>query len=141
MKQLSDEQPKVASQIDMLLEKGNDLNISDEEALKYFLDAWDLVPDPKANWEISFWIAACIKDLYFYRQDYEKAKVWGEWRYQHSDNTIDVAPAYDLGMILFELGDIDEAYKKFSEVYNKGKYRPFRDRPQKYWEFYKEKMI
>ncbi|AIO30142.1 hypothetical protein DM39_6463 [Burkholderia cenocepacia] len=39
-------------------------------ALAKYRDAFDLLPEPKTNWEAATWLLAAIGDAHFFQQDY-----------------------------------------------------------------------
>lgn len=111
------------------------------EALALYLDAWSLIPEPKLEWEISNWVAACLYSAYFDLESYTTAKRWGEIALKTCSSAIDTSPMIDLGMVCYELGQYDEAIKYFDEAYSFGKKRAFQGRPKKYLDYYLKKRI
>ncbi|WP_255249271.1 hypothetical protein, partial [Enterobacter hormaechei] len=97
------------------------------------------LPEPKFEWELANWIAACMYSACFDLADYAEAKKWGETTLRTRGSDIDTAPLIDLGMVCYELNQFEEAYKYFNDAYNYGKERAFQDRPKKYLEFYLRK--
>lgn len=105
-------------------------------ALDKYIEAWECVPEIKTEWEISGWISACIYSAYFDMNDYENAKQWAKIALQTRGSEIDTAPLIDLGMVCYELGELDEAYSYFNDAYEYGKKRAFQERPKKYIDFF-----
>ncbi|ROL67785.1 hypothetical protein BLX41_21025 [Pseudomonas protegens] len=138
MKVLSVMNKKLEELIVSTVEKGNELhdNKSYEDALKEYCKAWALLPEPKLEWEIASWIAACMYSAYFDMATFAKAKEWAEIALKTRGSDIDTAPLIDLGMVCFELKSLDESYNYFDSAYNYGKARSFKDRPKKYLDFY-----
>ncbi|HFV9245526.1 TPA: hypothetical protein ACIAIH_004528 [Enterobacter bugandensis] len=121
-----------------LVEKGIEFHDNQKyaEALDQYQKAWQALTEPKHEWELANWIAACIYSAYFDLADYAEAKKWGETTLRIRGADIDTAPLIDLGMVCYELNQFEEAYKYFNDAYNYGKERAFQDRPKKYFEFY-----
>lgn len=138
MKVLSDSNQNLEALIVSTVEKGNELHSrkSYDGALKEYFIAWELLPEPKLDWEIASWIAACIYSAYFDIAAFTKAKEWAEVALRTRGSDIDTAPLIDLGMVCFELESFDESYNYFDAAYNYGKARPFKGKPKKYLEFY-----
>lgn len=106
------------------------------QALVKYTEAWASLPEVKTEWEISGWVASCIYSAYFDMSDYESAKQWAKISLQTRSSEIDTAPLIDLGMVCYELGELDEAYSYFNDAYEYGKKRAFQERPKKYIDFY-----
>lgn len=141
MKEFIEKHDKLEKLIISTVEKGNELHDSKsyESALDEYIKAWELLPEPKLEWEIASWIAACINSAYFDMGIFQKAKTWAEIALQTRCSDIDTAPLIDLGMVCYELEQYDESYKYFDNAYNYGKARAFKERPEKYFDFYLSK--
>lgn len=66
----------VFEQIKTLCEQG-DKFASEElhaKALAKFLNALDLIPDPKTDWEAATWVLTAVGDTYFILRDYPTAR-------------------------------------------------------------------
>ncbi|MGE3807420.1 MAG: hypothetical protein AB7K24_22375 [Gemmataceae bacterium] len=66
---------KVHDKITLLSEEGNQLadKGDDAAALQKYKEAWELIPDDKANWEASTWILASTGEVFFRQRNFEKA--------------------------------------------------------------------
>jgi tetratricopeptide (TPR) repeat protein len=133
--------PKLGDEIDKIAEKG-DKSLHEENydlALSFYEKAWSLIPEPKMSWMMpTLWIAHGFYLTYFNKSDYENALVWGDVQMKVK-SSIDSGPLINMGMALFELGKLDEAFKYFEDAYNYGKKRAFQERPKKYLNFYLER--
>ena len=132
---------KLEEEIISIVESGNlDHNKNDfSSALNKYNQAWKLIPEPKLDWEIARWISSCIYSAYFDMADFSNAKNWAEIALQTSGSNIDTSRAINMGMVCYELGQYDESYKYFSEAYNLGQARAFKEKPKKYLDFYLNK--
>lgn len=141
MKELAEENQKLEEAIVSIVEKGNELHDgkSYEEALDEYNKAWELLPEPKLEWEIACWIASCIYSVYFDMAAFPKSKEWAEVALQTRGSDIDTAPLINLGMVCYELAQYDESYKYFDDAYSYGKAHAFKERPKKYLDFYLSK--
>ncbi|HBX2114123.1 tetratricopeptide repeat protein [Klebsiella aerogenes] len=139
MKEL--ENPRIESKVNSFVEKGNELHDDKKyaQALEQYKKAWNILPEPKPEWQVANWISANIFSAYFDLGDYNEAKKWGEMTLQTRGSEIDTAPSIDLGMVCYELEQFDEAYKYFNDAYSYGKERAFKGRPKKYLEFFLNK--
>lgn len=64
---------KLYEQIEELSDLGNQA-MDDEDyskALSFFQQAYELLPEPKEDWEAFVWLAASIGDAHFMKGDYE----------------------------------------------------------------------
>ena len=132
---------KLEKEIISIVESGNLDHIKNDfsSALNKYNQAWKLIPEPKLDWEIARWISSCIYSAYFDMTDFSNAKNWAEIALQTSGSDIDTSRAINMGMVCYELGQYDESYKYFSEAYNLGQTRAFKERPKKYLDFYLNK--
>jgi tetratricopeptide (TPR) repeat protein len=44
-----------------------------DEAIRQYQDAWDLLPEPKTDWEAAAWLLAAIGDAYFFSRRFDKS--------------------------------------------------------------------
>ena len=142
MKELANENPSLEEKIVALVEQGNEAHNNKKypSALSNYQQAWDLLPVPKAEWEmLSQWISSAFFYTFFDMQDYINAKNWAEIELEARTSDIDTGPLINLGMAYKELGQDDQAYHFFSKAYQYGKDRAFKERPKKYLDFYKKK--
>ena len=138
MKDLSCVDTKLYQEIVFVTESGNLVQDGGDlsKALEHYVQAWELIPDPKLEWEISGWVASCLFSIYFDLSNYHAAKEWALTALDMRDSDIDTAPLIDLGMVCYELGQNDEAIKYFDQAYQFGQARAFQGRPEKYLSFY-----
>jgi len=66
---------KAHDAITQLSKEGDELAAlgNDQAAYDKYSEAWDLVPEDKANWEASTWLLGAIGELQFRRGSFEKA--------------------------------------------------------------------
>ncbi len=138
MKVLSEVNQKLEDAIITVVENGNSFHNNGffEQALNEYFKAWELLPEVKQDWEIASWISACIFSAYFDMSDFSQAKGWAEIAFKTRGSDIDTGPIIDLGIVNYELNQFDDAYKYFSDAYDFGKARAFKERPKKYLDFY-----
>lgn len=139
MKELTEYNLELEEEIVSIIEAGNvySTNGDFDAALKNYQEAWELLPEPKLEWEmLSSWLSGSFYTAYFNQADFESAKSWGEAQLKATSSDIDTAPSIDLGMVCYELEQYDESYKYFDEAYSYGKARAFKERPKKYLDFY-----
>lgn len=141
MKVLSKVNQKLEEAIINAVGNGNSFhdNSSFKQALNEYFKAWELLPEVKQDWEIASWISTCIFSAYFDMSDFSQAKSWAEIAFKTRGSDIDTGPIIDLGMVCYELKQFDDAYKYFSDAYDLGKVRAFKERPKKYLDYYLDK--
>ncbi|AMO46708.1 hypothetical protein GA0061071_106174 [Kosakonia oryzendophytica] len=136
---LSETDAALENRIVDIINAGNALSDKKQfaEAIRQYDQACALLPEPKFAWEmIGGWLTGSYYNAWFALGNYEKAKAWAEVELEYRRSEIDVGPHMDLGMALYELGQLDEAFRYFDAIYRYGKRRPFKEYPHKYLEFY-----
>ena len=142
MKRHSEVNANLEGEIISVIEEGNDFeeNLDYLNALRKYNEAYNKIPEPKLKWEmISAWLMGSYFNVYFKLGNYKNAKKWAELELENRSSDIDVAPYMDLGMVLFELNELDEAYSNFKKIYQYGNEQPFKEYPRKYFSFFIDK--
>ena len=142
MKELSSTNEKLETEIVSKTEHGNALaDIGKHaEALKFYAEAWSMLPPPKEQWEmLPSWIAGSCFNSYFEIGEFDMAKEWAKIALETRSSQIDTGPIVNLGMAYHELGNEAEAFHHFEEAYSYGRERAFKERPKKYLDFYLSK--
>jgi len=104
-------------------------------ALAKYREAFDLLPEPRTNWEAGTWLMAAIGDTYFHQADYAAGR-----------DTLDQAMHFPeaignpflhlrLGQCQFELGNLDRAADELMRAYMGGGPELFEDEDDKYLRF------
>lgn len=112
-----------------------------EEYEKIFLEAWELLPEPKGDWKESFSIVRDLIENYFLMGIPSKAKRWSEIMFtcNPKKNSYGERELY-AGMVAYELGDFEKAREYFDIVQKDSGGRLWkRPNVMKYFKFYKEK--
>ena len=134
MAELSD---ALHAEIERLCEVGNELAERQEfaPALKSYWAAWDLLPDPKVQWEAAAWILGAVGDANFLSGDYVAGR----------DNLANAMHCPDaignpflhlrLGQCQFELGALDRAADELIRAYAVAGPDIFKDQDPKYVKF------
>ena len=129
----------IQDSIDSLCEKGDDLCESGNfiSAIKCYWEAWDLLPEPKVEWEASTWILAALGDAHFQNEDFEAGRNNLSMA-MHCPNAIGNPFVHlRLGQCLFELGQQELAANELMRAYMADGPRVFGDEDTKYIEFLK----
>lgn len=112
-----------------------------EEYEKIFLEAWELLPEPKEDWKESFSIVRKLIENYFLMGIPHKAKKWSEIMF-HCTPDVERYGERELyaGMVAYELGDLEKARMYFDIVQKESGGRLWKtEGVMKYFKFYKEK--
>jgi tetratricopeptide (TPR) repeat protein len=133
---------QTADRIDLLCEEGD--NLASEEnysgALEKYWQAFDLVPDPKTDWEASTWILAAIGDSNFLGGDYQ-AGVDNLSSVMHCPGAIGNPFIHlRLGQCQFEVGNLTRAADELTRAYAIAGDEIFENDDPKYFEFLKTKI-
>jgi len=140
-KDLALTQPDLSAKINQMMERSNDLSeVQDyDEANRIALQAWDLLPEPKGNWDLIGWIVDSIFHNCMKQQNYAEARKWAEIGLANRVSEDATSEYINMGMACFELHQPDTAFENFEKAYSLRKYMAFQGRPRKYWEFYIER--
>jgi tetratricopeptide (TPR) repeat protein len=109
-------------------------------ALKQYWAAWDLLPEPKTQWEAATWVLAAVGDSNFLSGDFVAGR----------DNLANAMHCPDaignpflhlrLGQCQFELGDLDRAADELMRAYMGAGAEVFDDADPKYLEFLRTRV-
>jgi tetratricopeptide (TPR) repeat protein len=109
------------------------------EAISVYWKAWDLLPEPKTEWEAATWLLAAIGDANFLDRDYNAGKD-NLTNAMHCPGTIGNPFLHlRLGQCQFELGDLDRAADELMRAYMGAGNDIFKDQDPKYLRFLQSK--
>ena len=129
-------------QIKKLCEEGDELADDEQyaEALTKYWEAWDLLPEPRTEWEAATWILAAVGDANFLMGDFEAGR-------DNLSNAMHCPEAIGnpflhlrLGQCQFELGNEDRAADELARAYMSEGHEIFEDQDPKYLKFLKTKL-
>ncbi len=138
MPELSEE---VHSEIQRLSAEGDSQAAASQfsEALRTYWLAWDLLPEPKIEWDAATWILAAIGDANFLSGDYEAGR-------DNLSNAMRCPSAIGnpflhlrLGQCQFELGALDRAADELMRAYMGDGGAVFKGQDPKYLRFLQTK--
>ncbi len=127
---------KTLSQLgDSLAEKGNY-----PQALIEYWNAFDLIPEPKDEWEATTWVLAAIGDANFLEKEYQ-AGIDNISNAMHCPGAIGNPFLHlRLGQCQFEIGDLDQAADELTRAYTLEGEELFSEDDPKYLEFLKTRI-
>jgi len=112
-----------------------------EEALGQYTKAWELVPEPKSEWEASTWILAAVGDSCFLSGYFSSALEALEYA-MHCPNAIGNPFLHlRLGQVLFEKEQLDRAADELIRAYMGAGDEIFLREDPKYIEFLRTRAI
>jgi tetratricopeptide (TPR) repeat protein len=123
-------------------EQGNELVEADDlpQALLTFEEAWDLLPEPKIEWEAATWLLAAIGDVQFLLGEFAATKETLSLA-MHAPGAIGNPFLHlRLGQAQLELGDIHRAGDELARAYLLEGTRIFANDDPKYLAFIKSKL-
>lgn len=110
------------------------------KALDAYWNAFDLIPEPKTNWEASTWVLTAIGDANFYLKDFEAGR-------DNLSNCMHCPGGIGnpfihlrLGQCQLELGNKDRAADELTRAYALEGEQIFADENPKYFSFLKKKI-
>ena len=115
-------------------------NYDYESAEIHYLKAWDLLPEPKYDWDVSQILIYRISDFYLEWKKFETAIEWAKQVFRTSPSASDGTPHIVFGKIYFESGNVDLALDNFIKAYEVAGKRAFEGEDPKYLKFYREKQ-
>lgn len=120
---------------DKLAEKGNYSN-----ALSEYWKAFDLIPDPKTNWEATTWVLVAIGDANFLGKDFQ-AGVDNLSNAMHCPGAIGNPFIHmRLGQCHFEIGNLERAADELTRAYGLKGEEIFSGEDARYLNFLKTKI-
>ncbi|WP_405247665.1 hypothetical protein [Cellulophaga sp. Asnod2-G02] len=126
---------KLSAQGDAFAETGNY-----SDALTAYWNAYDLVPEPKTDWEATTWIMVAIGDANFLGADFQSG-VENLSNAMHCPNGIGNPFIHlRLGQCQFETGNLERAADELTRAYALEGEELFADDDPKYFEFLKTKI-
>lgn len=110
-------------------------------AIRYYRDAFKLIPEPQTDWKASTWVLTAISDAYLLNGDFDSAREALEYAVHCPDGLGNAYIHLRLGQAQFELGNMDRAADELARAYMGGGKRMFEGQGQKYFDFLKTRMI
>jgi tetratricopeptide (TPR) repeat protein len=133
----------ISTEVERLSEEGNKYADADkfEKALGRFLAAYQLLPEPRENWEAAMWLLGSIGDMEFQMGKYAAAREV----LMTAMKFFDEAPgnpflSMRLGQCMYELGEKREAANWLSGAFMLEGMHLFGDEDPKYVKFIKSKL-
>ena len=123
-------------------EQGDDRQHEDEfdEALEEFEAAWDLLPEPKTQWELATGILAAMGDVKYLSGDYAGGIEDLGRATLCPGATGNAFIHLRRGQCEFELGNLDRAANELTLAYMGAGEEIFEDEDEKYFEFLKTRL-
>lgn len=119
-------------------ELGGEGNFS--EALGKYWEAFDLLPDPKEQWDAATWLLGAIGDANFLGGDYEAGRDNVSYAMHCPDAIGNPFLHLRLGQCHFELGELDRAADELTRAFLCGGKQIFDGDDEKYLAFVKSKL-
>ena len=132
---------KVYERIQVLSNKGDTLaeECNYPAALEQYWAAWDLLPEPKTNWQAATWLLGAIGDANFLGGDYTAGRDNLSLAMRCPDAIGNPFLHLRLGQCQFELGNLDRAADELSRAYMSAGDSIFEDE-EKYFTFLKTRL-
>lgn len=125
-----------------LIEKSTDESEKGNIAESYslMLKAWESIPEPKEQFDVSFVAAKCISGMYLRDGNFEEALKWAEIL-QACDMERPETGEREImkAMVYFETGNLEESRRLFEIVNSRSEGRLWKSIDKKYFKFFKSK--
>jgi len=109
-------------------------------ALEFYWKAYDLLPEPKTDWEAATWILTAVGDANFLSGDFKAGRDNLSSAMRCPDAIGNPFLHLRLGQCQFELGDTDRAADELTRAMMGGGEEILREEDPKYWKFLKTKL-
>lgn len=109
------------------------------EAETKFLEAWNILPNPKIEQDHAQSLAWGLVEFYRDTKQFEKAKQWLRTMKEAYGPSPNAFVNFLAGTVALDAGDLDEAFALFHELFVKFGERPFEGSDRKYLDFYKNR--
>ena len=106
-----------------------------EAALARYWQAFELLPEPKTDWEAGTWLLTAIGDAHFLRGSFERGRDGLAAAMRFPDAIGNPFLHLRLGQCLFELGDRDRAADELMRAYMGDGAEIFAEEDPKYLQF------
>lgn len=128
--------------IQQLCEIGDDhaANGDYAKALEQYWAAWDVLPEPKTDWEAATWILAAIGDANFMGRDFAAGRDNLSMAMRCPDAIGNPFLHLRLGQCQFELGNLERAVDELARAYLLEGTKIFDNDDPKYLAFVKSKL-
>lgn len=109
-------------------------------AISKYNDAWEIIPEPKNDWEASTWVLAAIADACFFAGYFESALDALRYALQCPGGVANPFLHLRLGQCAYEKGAMDEAAEHLARAYMLEGAEIFQTDSSKYFDFLKTKL-
>lgn len=135
-------QDELHERIVSICSQGDDLvnRFEYENAIKMYLEALDLVPEPKYNWAASKWIYTALGDTCYMNRDFSASKDFLFNAINCPDGIANPFIMLRLGESLYELGDVNKSKEYLLRAYILEGYSIFYSEDDKYFEVIKDEI-
>lgn len=139
MKTLDD---KLYERIEVLSAEGDELAEEGnfDAALEHYWKAWDLIPEPKHEWDATLWLLVAIGDANFNSGDFEAGRDNLSNAMQCPDALGNPYVHMRLGQCQFELQNFDRAKDELCRAFMGAGEELFEDEDPKYLEYLKKRL-
>ena len=129
--------PKLFKKIEIICQQGEEQLEAEEytRAIDTFMQAYDLVPDPKIHWNVSTWILTALGDAHFMLGDFAALEEAAGFAMLCPEGAINPYLFLRLGQAHFELGNMTAAKEQLSKAFDAEGTEIFGDDDPKYLAF------
>ncbi len=111
--------PKIFKKIETLCERGEEQLETEQytTAIETFMQAYDLVPEPKVHWTVSTWILTALGDAHFMLGDFEALEEAIGFAMLCPEGATNPYLHLRLGQAHFELGNLAIAREQLEKAF------------------------
>jgi hypothetical protein len=104
-----------------------------------FLAAWDLVPEPKTDYDYGQILSRGIVTFYRDTKQFNKALTWLDVMRRAYGPEPNESVEFLAATVSYEAGTLDDAFRRFAEIVKASGQRPFQGEKPDYLKFYKQR--
>jgi hypothetical protein len=111
-------------------------DMSFDEQLKILLSAWEMLPEPKLEWDYSVSLLKFLCNLCIKFEKFEESEQWLDLLMKSPMPELDTMPYVYGGIIMFHLGRFSEAMQMLSKAHEKRGNRALQSLPSEVRKFF-----
>ena len=128
------------AQITALTKRGDELSHQGDQRAAYecYAQAWELIPEPKVEWEASTWVLAALGEIMFCRRQFDDAKNLFLRAVQGPKGLGNPYIHLRIGQCQYESGNLEGARDNLARAYMGGGLELFTQEDPKYVAYLRE---
>ncbi len=138
---MSDLPEDLHDEISLLSERGDHFAEAGEyrAAIRNYQEAYEMLPEPREDWEAATWLHAAIADAHFFCGEFAEAREAMQRATLAPDGEGNPFVHLRIGQASLELGDEDRAATELTRAYAVAGKEIFEEDDPKYWAWFQQR--